>query len=167
MARLNSKLEAQGAEFLVLGALLIEGIDAHPTYTNTPGYDVIATNPDHGTSCRIQVKSRWATDFDGGFLIKTINCDFVVFVALNRGYRYAKAGTAGDSGKGAPKFYVFPAETLRHVPRTKKWGKLFLRHIPNAETYVERWELIATYLKGKSGSHALGAFLATSDNSGP
>jgi hypothetical protein len=26
----------------VLGALLIEGIDAHPTHTNTPGYDLIA-----------------------------------------------------------------------------------------------------------------------------
>src|SRR5690349_9922279 len=104
MSRLDSKLEAQGAEFLVLGSLLIAGIVAHKTYTNTPGYDLIASSAARGTSCRIQVKSRWATDFDGGFLLKNLDSDFVVFVALNRGYRYSKAGKVGDTGRRTPKF---------------------------------------------------------------
>jgi hypothetical protein len=148
MPRLDSKLEAQGAEFLVLGALLIEGIVAHKTYTNTPGYDLIATNPRRRTSCRIQVKSRWAADYDRAFLVKTIDSDFVVCVALNRGYRYAKARTVGDNGKRAPKFYVFPAKVLRKVPGSK-WGKRSLRHIPNVESYVERWDLISDHLRRK------------------
>lgn len=152
MARLNSKLEAEGAEFLVLGALLIEGIVAHKTYTNTPGYDLVASNADNGTSCRIQVKSRWATDYDGGFIIKNLDqCDFVVFVALNRGYRYRLKRTAVDAGKIAPKFFVFPAAVLRRVPRSKGWGKLFLRNIPNVESYVDRWRLISDEIGLVSG----------------
>jgi hypothetical protein len=101
--RLDSKLEAQGAEFLVLGHLLIEGIRAYKNYTNAPGYDLVAVHPEANRSARIQVKSRWATDFDGGFLIKTFECDFVVFVRLNRGYRYGKARSASaERGKASP-----------------------------------------------------------------
>ena len=41
-----------------------------------------------GRSCRIQVKSRWASDYDRTFpLKKDSSCDFVVFAELNRGYR--------------------------------------------------------------------------------
>ena len=89
--RLDLHLEAEGAEFLVLGALLVEGIDAYKSYAQMPGYDLIATNPARNRSARIQVKSRWATDFDGGFLVNNFECDLIVFVALNRGYRYRKA----------------------------------------------------------------------------
>ena len=45
MARRETTLEAEGAEFLVLGRLLIEGIQAFKGYRKLPGYDVIATNP--------------------------------------------------------------------------------------------------------------------------
>jgi len=41
MARLDSSLESAGAEFLVLGHLLIEGIQAFKAYTNFPGYDFL------------------------------------------------------------------------------------------------------------------------------
>ncbi len=34
--------------------------------------DIIATNPEKNRSCRIQVKSRYATDFDGGFPISIL-----------------------------------------------------------------------------------------------
>lgn len=90
MARLDSSLENAGAEFLVLGYLLIEKMQAFKAYTNFPSYDIIATNAEKNISCRIQVKSRWATDFDGGFLITNFDCDFVVVVILNRGYRKLK-----------------------------------------------------------------------------
>src|SRR5690606_34596974 len=52
--RLNSRLEAEGAEFLVLANLLIEGIYTTKAYTRYPGYDLVAADPNNGTSCRIQ-----------------------------------------------------------------------------------------------------------------
>ena len=58
MARQDTKLESEGAEFLVLGQLLIRGINTYKTYTNMPGYDLVATRPAKNTSVRIQVKSR-------------------------------------------------------------------------------------------------------------
>ena len=44
MVRLDTSLESAGAEFLVLGHLLIEGIQAFKVYTTFPGYDIIATH---------------------------------------------------------------------------------------------------------------------------
>src|SRR3954452_9837248 len=88
MPRQDTSLEAEGAEFLVLGLLLVEGIPALKSYTRHPGYDLIALNPDTKRQCRIQVKSRWATDWDRGFPIKNFDTDFVVLVLLNRGYRF-------------------------------------------------------------------------------
>lgn len=145
MARLNSKLEAEGAEFLVLGHLFIEGIVADKTYTRMPGYDLVAINPDRNSSARAQVKSRYATDFDGGFLIKRFECDFVVFVALNRGYRYARLGQ--DGGKKPPEFYLFPVETVKSALYEKsKWGKAFLRAIPEVDYFKNKWTIIREFL---------------------
>ena len=44
MARLNTSLQSTGAEFLVLGHLLINGIQAYKSYVNHPGYDLMAVN---------------------------------------------------------------------------------------------------------------------------
>lgn len=46
MSRLDTRLESEGAEFLVLGQLLIHRIRAYKTYTNMPGYDLVATHPE-------------------------------------------------------------------------------------------------------------------------
>jgi hypothetical protein len=46
MKRQNTRLESQGAEFLVLGHLLMLGIPAFKNYTNMPGYDVVVAYPD-------------------------------------------------------------------------------------------------------------------------
>ena len=105
-SRLDSQPEQEGAEFLVLGHLLVEGIVAYKSYTNTRGYDLIAANPQSNRSARIQVKSRWATDA-GPFLMRRFDeCDFVVLVRLNRGTRY-KRSIVGE-GKRDPDFYVVP-----------------------------------------------------------
>src|SRR5260370_39431776 len=74
VARQDTRLETEGAEFLVLGNLLIEGIAAYKTYTNMPGYDLIATYPANHRAARIQVKSRWRTTATG-FLIRSFECD--------------------------------------------------------------------------------------------
>ena len=42
MTRLNTQLQATGAEYLVLGQLLIHGIQAYKAHRNHPGYDLIA-----------------------------------------------------------------------------------------------------------------------------
>ena len=55
MSRQDTRLESEGAEFLVLGQFLIHKIAAYKTYTNMPGYDLVATNPDQNTSAKIQV----------------------------------------------------------------------------------------------------------------
>jgi len=89
MARLDTRLESEGAEFLVLGQLLLHRIAAYKTYTNMPGYDLVATKPESNKSAMIQVKSRWRTGA-GGFPIKKFDCDFVVVVLLNRGSKDGK-----------------------------------------------------------------------------
>jgi hypothetical protein len=146
MAKQNTQLESEGAEFLVLGQLLIEGVPAYKAYTRNRGYDLIATKPESNRAARIQVKSRWATDFDGGFIVSdTSNCDFVVFVALNRGYRFKKKQT-GQDGKKEPTYYVFPAEVVQGAIYEKSgWGKAFLKLIPNVGRYERNWELVKRF----------------------
>ena len=114
-SRLDTSLESAGAEFLVLGNLLVEGVQTFKAYTNFPGYDLIATNAEKNRSCRIQVKSRWATDFDGGFPIHNFDSDFVGFVALNRGYRYRRKQIGSDTGRRDPRFYVFPVGIVQEA----------------------------------------------------
>jgi hypothetical protein len=58
--RRDTRLESEGAEFLVLGSLLAEGIPAWKAYTNFPGFDIAAGSVGKGT-CRIQVKSAFLT----------------------------------------------------------------------------------------------------------
>ena len=70
---------------------MIRGVYATKAYTRYPGWDMLATNPETGKTCRVQVKARSATDFYGGFHIKNFDAEFVVLVALNRGYRCRKA----------------------------------------------------------------------------
>jgi hypothetical protein len=43
--RQNTRLESEGAEFLVLGNLLADGISCYKAYVNFPGYDLFAINP--------------------------------------------------------------------------------------------------------------------------
>jgi hypothetical protein len=150
--RQDTKLESEGAEFLVMGLLLIEGIFCYKAYVNFPGYDLIAVNPLTQKTARIQVKSRWATDYDRGFPIKNFNCDFVVHVALNRGYRFSKRKTkVNGSGKRSPDFYVFPVEVVRAAQNIgDKWEKVMIRNIPEVERYKDNWDLIATFLGGVS-----------------
>lgn len=147
MAKSEATLEAEAAEFLVLGRLLIEGVAAHKNDTKISGYDLVATDPEVTSSVTIQVKSQWATDQDKGFVIKGMDCDFLVFVALNRGYRSAKKRASGDdSGVREPEFYVLPAAVIENAPLEKKLGKLFIRTIHEYQIYQGAWHLIKARL---------------------
>jgi len=139
MGRQNTQLESEGAEFLVLGQLLIQGIPSYKTYTNMPGYDLVATNPENNKAARIQVKSRWKTKAEG-FIIKNFDCDFVIIVKLNRG---SKDGTAEIL---PPEYYVMSTEIARALPRTKGWNKVSFSKIPELESHRENWDLIRDFL---------------------
>ncbi|RWP10639.1 MAG: hypothetical protein EOQ97_12585 [Mesorhizobium sp.] len=146
--RQNTKLEAEGAEFMVLGLLLVEGLHCFKAYTNFAGYDLVALDPSTGRSARIQVKSRWATDYDRSFAIKNFDCDFVVLAALNRGYRFRRAATrAPDDGRRPPRFFCFPVEIVRAAQSASDlWGKVSLSRIDNPESYEDAWHLIQEWI---------------------
>jgi hypothetical protein len=132
-------LEAEGAEFLVLGQLLINRVPAYKAYINMPGYDVIAINPDKNTSARISVKSRWDTGATG-FIIKNFDCDFVVVAKLNR-------GTTRGKGKVLPaEFFVLPAKIVRAAESSNAWGRIEFGKIPNFKAYGGRWDLVRDFL---------------------
>lgn len=137
----------------MLGHLLIRGLHATKAYTRYPGWDVLATNPVTGRTCRLQVKARLATDFDGGFPIKNFDAEFVVLVALNRGYRYRKAKLidAGDDGVQEPEFYVLPMDVVSTVAKTApQWGassKVYMRRrIENWQQYKSAWHQVSEFL---------------------
>ncbi len=149
--RQNTKLESEGAEFLVLGNLLIAGVSCFKAYVNFPGYDLVAVNPDRSRTARIQVKSRWATNYDKSFPIKNFGCDFVVHVALNRGYRFGKMSTAEDSGIRPPQFFVLPVEAVKAAQNFgDKWGKVTISNIPELDRYRDAWHLISQFLETPS-----------------
>lgn len=139
MPRLDTRLEAEGAEFLVLGQLLLHKIASYKTYTNMPGYDLVATNPESNRSAMIQVKSRWRTGA-GGFPIKNFGCDFVVVVLLNRGSKDGKKEVL------PPRYFIFPTDVIESAPRSKNWSKVNLKDIARHEEYEEKWHLISDFL---------------------
>ena len=142
--RRNTKLESEGAEFLVLGMLLLEKITTFKAYVNYPGYDLIAVNADKNTSARIQVKSRYQTDWDG-FIIKNFDCDFVVFVTLNRGYPKPKKN--GDNGIKDPDFYILPISYVLEVrDPDNDWGKITKNRLIDLNQYENRWDMIRDFI---------------------
>lgn len=143
MKRRSTRLQSEAAEFRVLAELLMLDVPSFKGYTNTPGYDIVATAPDRHRSARISVKSRWSTDATG-FIIKSLDCDFVVIVKLNR-------GTAKDATKtGDPEFFIIPIRVIKRVPRSEGWNRMEFRKIPKFESFKGRWDLIQTFLaKGR------------------
>jgi hypothetical protein len=153
----ETNLHSEGAEFLVLGHLLIRGVHATKAYTRYPGWDILASNPETGKTCRIQVKARLRTDYGGGFPIKNFDAEFVVHVALNRGYLRPRSD--GDSGERAPEFFVLPMSIVQSACEgAEKWGdssKVYMRRsIPNHERYRDAWGLVLRRL-GIKESRAL------------
>lgn len=147
MPRQNTRIESEGAEFLVLGQLLIAGIPAYKSYTNMPGYDLVAVDPDRHSSARISVKSRWKTRAEG-FIIKNLDCDFVVIAKLNRGSKDGRCEVL------PPEFFVLPVDIVRQLPRTEGWGKVAFSHIPDMERYRDGWQLVRTFLSSRRRTSA-------------
>ncbi|MGE0021953.1 MAG: hypothetical protein AB7S72_19955 [Draconibacterium sp.] len=146
--RKNTRLESEGAEFLVLGNLLVLGVPTYKTYTNMPGYDLVATNPEKNKSVRIQVKSRYQTNWDG-FMIKNLDADFVVLVTLNRGIPGSSNKRIGIDIK-EPDFYIFPIEYVLEIrDKENSWGKITKARMIDFEHYRNKWDLIEMKLELK------------------
>ena len=147
MSRQNTTLESEGAEFLVLGQLLIEGIPAYKTYTNLRGYDLVATWPESNRAARIQVKSRWATTAPHFLIKNTDECDFVVLVRLNRG------SPPWSKGKHTlppqePEYYVLTAKDAKSLitqPGTG-WDKIWWRK-DDFERHRRNWSIVRKFLR--------------------
>jgi hypothetical protein len=138
-SRRDTKLEAAGAEFLVLGHLLINKIPAYKAYTNFPGYDIVAVNPLADKVCRIQVKSRESTG-SKGFYIKNYDCDFAV---LNRG-RLVK-GVWKEEHKKDPDLYVLPVDFVQQRKSIVSIEKAVFKN-EELEEYLNNWALIKQWL---------------------
>lgn len=135
MPKQNIRLAAEGAEFLVLGHLLVEGLQAYKMYTNMPGYDVLVVNPETKPNrvARVSVKSRWRVEAHG-FLIKNFDSDFVVVVKLNRGTVPAPA-----------EFFVLPTKVL--VPlQGSGWAQIRFSASPSFQSYLNGWHRIREFL---------------------
>ena len=146
--RMDTRLEAEGAEFLVLGLLLTEGIEAHKTYTRYPGYDIVAVNPGKRTSARISVKSRWATNYDGQFPIRNWDFDFVVCVALNRGWGSWKKDSKAEGGVLPPVFYVIPRAVAMRKKYEHPWGMVVKpKAWKNGDGFIDNWNQVRDFLR--------------------
>lgn len=141
--RLNSRLEWQGAEFLVLGHLLIEGIESYKPYVNHPAYDIVALNSYTNKIARISVKSRWATNRAGYFTLNSLDCDFVVHVALNRGERLHKITAHSESQRA--RLYILPIGLCASTRSAS--NKMNLNKIERLEQFDSHWDQIKQFLK--------------------
>ncbi|MEN0110158.1 MAG: hypothetical protein AAF805_05505 [Planctomycetota bacterium] len=134
MKRRDTKLESEGAEFLVLGHLLTRGVPCYKAYTQTPGYDLLAHSKDGRRTVTIQVKSRWDRSARG-FFLRSIDADFVVAVFLNR-------SPDDPEEPPEPTYYVLPKRTLKKHWRNDKTPKVYLPDITNLARYESAWERI-------------------------
>lgn len=143
--RLNTRLEWQGAEFLVLAHLLIEGIEAYKPYVNHPGYDIVALNPNANKLARISVKSRWATNRAGHFPLNSLDCDFVVHVALNRGERREKMTVTNQVEP--VRIFILPVAVCEQA--RSRSNKINIWNIKEIERYELQWNLVRDFLGAK------------------
>jgi hypothetical protein len=139
--RRDTTLESEGAEFLVLGNLLIRGISSYKSYRKNAGHDLVAVNPEKNLSTRVEVKSCWASDSHWNMPMKVPgSTDFYVYVRLNRADRF------GISSEKAPEFYVFPTKVVDALSKTG-WNQARLKTIKKLEKYENAWDLISKKLK--------------------
>ncbi len=150
--RQDTKCESEGAEFYILGLLMINGVWSYKTYTNMAGYDIMCVNPINQKNARVQVKSRWATDSNKSFPIKNLDCDFVVYINLNRGYWYNKNKRGDISGIKVPDIFVFPINLIKEIrDDNSDWKKVNTKKIEDLEYYRENWSIIKDFLGAPGG----------------
>ena len=146
-------LTPDGAEFLVLGNLLVRGIYAYKNYVNTPDFDVVALNPDNNKKiARIEVKSRQHTNAKT-YQMKSFKSDFVVFVQLNK-YKRSKNIKIFTGSENNINYIIIPTKKVKSLKRRKTpntWGRyrVNIGYLPSYKKYENDlgWTLIKKFLK--------------------
>ncbi|HWY97538.1 MAG TPA: hypothetical protein VNY36_00515, partial [Bacteroidia bacterium] len=119
--------------------------------------DIICIHPNpkkSGKQIRVQVKSRYQTDSDGGFPLKKESLDgfdFLVFVKLNIGYFFSKhkIGNSSKNGRQEAEYYTLTREfCLENHKVEGSWQKVKTNGV-NMDKYKNEkgFELIAKKLK--------------------
>ena len=149
--RKDTKLVSTGAEFIVLGKLLLHEIQTYKTYVNFEGYDLVAVNPDKGKSAKIQVKSKnFVNDF--GFYLNPVEKDqpdFYVFCQTNVYHYVNKVARITEDKKTKPRFFIMDYKNVQKYKSTDKQGSDYIKlktRVPNFEHYEENWKLIKNFL---------------------
>jgi hypothetical protein len=138
----DTQLEHAGAQFLVLGELLVRGVETHKTYLNTTGYDLVASNGEDHRSCRMQVKCQTFADADRSIPLENPHCDFIVVVRLNigRGKRTKGIDTARE-------FFIIPtAVAYAAMSDHQTTARFLFDEIDNCKQYQDAWHLISEFL---------------------
>lgn len=138
---------SESAEYLVMGYLMRRNVLTYKAPPNNEGYDLICIHPDprrkpqeeEWSQVRVQVKSRYATDWDRGFPVKDKSFDafdFLVVVFLNIGKFYGK--NDGSDGSSEIEFYTLPNHFIRkHHNASSSWQKVRLRGL---EAEIEQYK---------------------------
>ena len=148
-----------GSEHLVMGYLMRRNILTYKAPPGNEGYDLICLHPDprhkpgpgEKAQIRVQVKSRYATDCDRGFLVKEKSLgafDYLVIVFLNIGNFYGR--NDGSTGAKEPEFFTLSQAFIReHHQAGTPWEKVRLKKLQDELEPVKNeqgFELIANDL---------------------
>ena len=139
--RQDTSIESVGAEHLIMGYLMREGIQTYLADQRQEGYDLICVNPTLRKTALVQVKSRWATNSDRGFPLKSTSSDFVAVVFLNCGYSGNKIG-----GKKEPEFFIVPTSICLEYRNPNDWKKVMTKNIPDFNNYRNNWKLVKDFI---------------------
>tara|TARA_B100001989_G_C24308765_1_gene349396 strand:+ start:163 stop:627 length:465 start_codon:yes stop_codon:yes gene_type:complete len=149
--RKDTKLVSTGAEFVVLGRLLLHEIQTYKTYVNFEGYDLVSVNPSKNKSAKIQVKSKnFVNDFS--FYLNSVDkerADFYVFCHTSVYHYVNKVAQLVDDKKKKARFFVMDYKTVQKYKSTDKNGSDYLNvksSVPNYEFFEENWKLIKDFL---------------------
>jgi hypothetical protein len=113
LARDDTTLEAAGAEHLVVGGLLIDGLPAFRAYPIRLA-TIYSLSTQDSPVLKVQVKSRGAVD-SGAFRIESFDLDFVIFVRLNRGTKASRKAGQREGALASPEARL-PKGWLRSHP---------------------------------------------------
>ena len=154
--RKDTTLPSSGAEFLVLGELLIREIESHKSYGNQKAYDIVSVNSKNNKSARIQVKCKnFKTDYGFWLNEKEKLCDFYVFVHTGI-YKYVKRKSDGkrisqliENNPSKPRFFIMDFKKTQEYKRTDKDGTDYLRILKDTpyEKFEDNWMQIKKFLK--------------------
>ena len=152
MKKKDTKLVSTGAEFIVLGKLLLNEIQTYKTYVNFEGYDLVLVNPTINKSCKIQVKSKNFKN-DSSFYLNSVEKnkpDFYVFCQTNT-YKYVnKIAVLINDSKLKPRFFVMDYDSVQRFKSTDKKGQDYIKiisSVPNFQSYEDNWKSIKDFLK--------------------